>query len=50
MPDDKSFEQRAESFANTVLYLTCGSVGAILLALVVLLVILFIAAAIFGGD
>ena len=48
MRDDKSFEQRAESFGNTMVNLTCGSLAVVLLFLAVLVIIMIIASFIFG--
>ena len=48
--EPKSFEERAESFGNIMANLTCGSFALCLFIIGALLVILMIAAVIFGGD
>ena len=50
MRDDKSFEERTESFANTVANLTCGAFGVLIGIFAVLLFILVIIGGFCGGD
>ncbi len=50
MRDDKSFEERTESFFNTTANIACGSTIAALLLLAALFVVLVIAALIFGSS
>ena len=50
MRDDKSFEERTESFANTTANIACGSTIAVLLLLGALVIVLVIAALIFGSS